>query len=274
MKSSVSLGYLVDSRKHKRGEGLEAWTLGHAVVRGVRGVLVSADKQDNPDATHLEMRATLEQLESSLGEMAALRAEAQRARAEAAQVKAHLALVENALKDLQKTVILLSAPEGIGAVTRKSILHAAGEHIAATAGNNVDLSAGDSLTAAAGSGISLFAQKNGLQAFAANGKVDIQAQSGELQMFAEQDMKVTSADGNLTVSAGKSITIHDGAGAYIKLQGGNIELGCPGNITSRAAGFPVSRRRVCKSISNQRSGSMTCTSGMWTPTGNRSIRRS
>jgi type VI secretion system secreted protein VgrG len=238
MKSSVSLGYLVDSRKHKRGEGLEAWTLGHAVVRGVRGVLVSADKQDNPDVTHLEMRATLEQLESSLGEMAALRGEAQRARAEAAQVKAHLALVENALRDLQKAVILLSAPEGIGAVTRKSILHAAGEHIAATAGNNVDLSAGDSLTAAAGSGISLFAQKNGLQAFAANGKVDIQAQSGELQMFAEQDMKVTSADGNLTVSAGKSITIHDGAGAYIKLQGGNIELGCPGNITSRAAGFP------------------------------------
>jgi len=43
-------------------------------------------------------------------------------------------------------------------------------------------------------------------------------------MFAEQDLKVTSADGNLTVTAGKSITISDGAGAYIKLQGGNIEL--------------------------------------------------
>jgi type VI secretion system secreted protein VgrG len=238
MKSSVGLGYLVDSQKRKRGEGFEAWTQGHAAIRGVSGVLVSAEKQDNPDTPQLEMRATLEQLESSLSEMDALRTEAQRARAEAADVKAHLALVENALKDLQKAVIVLSAPDGIGAVTRSSILHAAGEHFAAAAANNIDLGAGDNLTAAAGEGISLFAQKSDLQAYAANGKVDIQAQSGELQMFSEKDMKITSADGNLTVAAGKSITIHDGAGAYIKLQGGNIELGCPGNITSRAAGFP------------------------------------
>jgi type VI secretion system secreted protein VgrG len=237
-KSSVSLGYLVDSGKKKRGEGFEAWTLGHATMRGVKGILVSAEKQDNPNAAHLEMRATSEQLESTLAEMESLRGEAQRARAELADVKAHQALVENALKDLQKAVILMSAPDGIGVATRASILHAAGEHIAMGAGNNVDLNAGDSLTAAAGSSVSLFAQKDGLKALAANGDVDVQAQAGKLQMFSEQDMKITSADGNLTVAAGQSITIHDGAGAYIKLQGGNIEFGCPGNITSRAAAFP------------------------------------
>ncbi|KXV04318.1 hypothetical protein CR51_13825 [Caballeronia megalochromosomata] len=54
-------------------------------------------------------------------------------------------------------------------------------------------------------------------------------------MFAEQDMKVTSADGQLTVSAAKGVTISDGSGAYIKLSGGNIEIGGPGTLRYRVA---------------------------------------
>ena len=145
MKSSVSLGYLVDSQKRRRGEGFEAWTLGHAVVRGVSGIFLSADKQEDPNKPHLEMQAAMAQLQSALAETAALRADAQRANAELAQIKAHQAQLENAFKDVQKAVILLSAPDGIGAVTPKSIQLAGGEHVGVAAGANADLSVGDHL---------------------------------------------------------------------------------------------------------------------------------
>jgi type VI secretion system secreted protein VgrG len=234
-KSSVSMGYLVDNQKQLRGEGVEIHTQGHATVHGSKGLFFSADALSSPNAPHLEMTPALEQLQSALSEAAALRQAAQRANATLAQVQAQQAALESAFKDLQQRVILLSAPDGIGAVTPKSIQLASGEHLAVAAGGSADLNAGDNFTAAAGKSVSLFAQGNGIKMLAANGSVDVQAQSGSMQMFSEQDMKITSADGHLSVTASKGITLSDGSGAYIKISGGNVEIGGPGMLIQRTA---------------------------------------
>ncbi|SAK53034.1 Rhs element Vgr protein [Caballeronia hypogeia] len=119
-RSSVSMGYLVDNQKKRRGEGLEIHSEGHGTFHASKGMFLSADSLSSPNAPQLEMTAALESMRSALAESQALLQAAQRANAGLAQVRDQQAQLENAFKDLQKQVILLSAPDGIGAVTPKS----------------------------------------------------------------------------------------------------------------------------------------------------------
>ncbi|QYD72560.1 type VI secretion system tip protein VgrG [Paraburkholderia edwinii] len=235
--SAFNQGYLLNSKKLPRGEGFEVTTKSWGTVRAAKGLFFSADAAAGADTAHLDMPAAVAQLEAAQADVASLRQQAQKAHAELAQLKAQQDQLENAFRDLKKAVILFSAPEGIGMVTPKTIQMAGGEHLAFTAAGNADLNAGDSVTVAAGESVSLCAMNRGIKALAVNGSVDIEAQSGSMQLFAEKDLKVTSADGNLNISARKSIVISDSAGAYIKMEGGNIEIGCPGTITVRSAGL-------------------------------------
>ncbi|HBT4779529.1 TPA: DUF2345 domain-containing protein, partial [Klebsiella pneumoniae] len=82
--------------------------------------------------------------------------------------------------------------------------------------------------------VSLFAQSAGMQLFAGQGKVDVQAQGDALNVQALKDVTVTSNSGSVTVNASKELTLVCN-GAYIKISSGNIELGCPGNILLKAA---------------------------------------
>ncbi|MCT6518983.1 DUF2345 domain-containing protein [Proteus vulgaris] len=51
------------------------------------------------------------------------------------------------------------------------------------------------ITLAAGKAISLFAQSSGIKAFAAKGKVELQAQSDEMHLTSLKDLTVTSTGG-------------------------------------------------------------------------------
>lgn len=55
-----------------------------------------------------------------------------------------------------------------------------------------------------------------------------------MNVSALQDITVASGQGSVKVNASKELILSCG-GAYIKLSGGNIELGCPGNILLKAA---------------------------------------
>lgn len=55
--------------------------------------------------------------------------------------------------------------------------------------------------------------------------MDVQAQGDALNLRALKDVTVTSNRGSVTLSASKELTLVCN-GAYIKISGGNIELGC------------------------------------------------
>lgn len=57
---------------------------------------------------------------------------------------------------------------------------------------------------------------------------------GNLEALAKKDVHLTSAEGKVTVTASSELVLTC-AGAYIKISGGNIELGAPGNILLKAA---------------------------------------
>lgn len=73
-----------------------------------------------------------------------------------------------------------------------------------------------------------------MKLFAAKGKVEIQAQSDALEMIAQKDIKITSTEGSVTITAAKELVLNC-AGAYVKLSGGGVEIGCPNNILFKCA---------------------------------------
>src|SRR5204862_434972 len=82
----------------------------------------------------------------------------------------------------------------------------------------------------------LFVQKLGIKLFAAKGKVEIQAQSDELNLTALKDLKVISVDGKLILSAKTEVWIGVG-GSYIRITPERIENGTPGDIYEKCAAW-------------------------------------
>ncbi|MFZ5340041.1 DUF2345 domain-containing protein, partial [Enterobacter asburiae] len=143
--------------------------------------------------------------------------------------------LNSSLKYLKMPGMLASAPAGIGILSPEAVrLASGGASIGLMSGKNTDISTGQSFTVAASEAVSLFAQAAGMKMYAGAGKVDIQAQADAMNVSALQDITVASGQGSVKVNASKELILSCG-GAYIKLSGGNIELGCPGNILLKAA---------------------------------------
>jgi type VI secretion system secreted protein VgrG len=228
-KTQLNLGHNVDDDRLIRGKGAELRTDDWISIRGGKGVFISADTQQGAQGRMLDMEDAIQQLNQALSLAKSLSRRAQTAKATSGDNAAHGEL-NRALEDLEQAGVLGHAPQGIGFVSPKSVrLASGGSSIGLMSGHNTDISAGRSITLAANDTVSLFAQGEGMQLFAGAGKVDIQAQKGELNAEAQQDITLSSAEGKVIVKADQELILTCG-GAYIKLSGGNIELGAPGNI--------------------------------------------
>ncbi|ANS42251.1 hypothetical protein Q5A_008920 [Serratia inhibens PRI-2C] len=182
----------------------------------------------------LDMHEAVQQLEQALSLAKSLSKAAETAKVTSADSDSQSSL-NSALSGLQKPGILAHSPKGIGVVSPEAVRIASGsQSVGIVSGRNTDISAAQSVTVAASHTVSLFAQSAGMQLFAGQGKVDVQAQGDALNVQALKDVTVTSNSGSVTVNASKELTLVCN-GAYIKISGGNIELGCPGNILLKAA---------------------------------------
>ncbi|WP_157093333.1 DUF2345 domain-containing protein, partial [Buttiauxella brennerae] len=233
-KTQLNLGHNVDEERVVRGEGAELRTDDWVAVRGGKGILLSADYQPNAEGVMLDMHEAVQQLEQALALAKSLSKAAETAKATSADSDSQSSL-NSALSGLQKPGILAHSPMGIGMVSPEAVRIASGrQSVGIVSGRNTDISAAQSVTVAASKTVSLFAQSAGMQLFAGQGKVDVQAQGDALNVQALKDVTVTSNSGSVTVNASKELTLVCN-GAYIKISGGNIELGCPGNILLKAA---------------------------------------
>lgn len=233
-KSQLNLGHLVDSEKQQRGEGFELRTDSWGAIRAQKGIFISADGQMKAQGQVLEMQAAMSQLEQAWSLAEALRSAAEAARAELADVQTQKALLSEALTDLKKAALLVSAPEGIAQVTGKSLQQSAGDNIISTSGGHTDFSALKRFTVAAGERVSLFAQKLGIKMFAGKGKVEIQAQGDEMTLDALKDIRISSSEGKLIISAKQEIVLTSGGG-YIRIADGTVECAAPDKIIERGA---------------------------------------
>ncbi|WNP34885.1 type VI secretion system tip protein VgrG [Enterobacter kobei] len=233
-KSQLNLGHLVDSGKQQRGEGFELRTDSWGTLRAQKGIFISADGQPKAQGRVLEMQAAMSQLEQARSLVESLRSAAEAARAELADVQMQKALLSEALIDLKKAALLVSAPEGIAQVTGKSLQQSAGDNIISTSGGNTDFSVLKKFTVAAGDAVSLYAQKLGMKLFAGRGRMEIQAQSDEMSLDALKDIRISSSEGKLIISAKKEIVLTSGGG-YIRIADGTVECAAPDKIIERGA---------------------------------------
>ncbi|HAS1961791.1 TPA: type VI secretion system tip protein VgrG [Enterobacter cloacae] len=233
-KTQLNLGHNVDASRELRGEGAELRTDDWISIRGGKGVFISADIQPQAQGQMLEMDDAIRQLEQALTLARSMAKAAISAKATQGDVGSQQRL-NASLSDLTAPGMLLHAPEGVGMVSARALRIASGsESVGIMSGDNTDISAGQSFTVAAGEAVSLLANNQGMQLLAAKGEVNIQAQSDALSVSAQQNLEIQSSEGTVTVSAHQELVLACG-GAYIKLSGGNIELGCPGNILLKSA---------------------------------------
>lgn len=142
--SQMNLGYLTEPRHdgqgNDRGEGLEARTDGHGVLRGAKGILITAQAQDRGRGRMLERETLLDTLHS-LEELAQrLSQDAARHYAEATD----LAQLERIRKQLQAwdtseaaggtrhaaaPMVALDAPAGVSVTSQDTMVLGASRHI-------------------------------------------------------------------------------------------------------------------------------------------------
>ncbi|ENC14008.1 type VI secretion system Vgr family protein [Escherichia coli] len=228
-KTQLNLGHNVNASRKLRGEGAELRTDDWISIRGGKGIFISADMQPQAQGKMLDMNEAIRQLEQALSLARSMAKAATAANATQGDISCQQRL-NASLTDLTAPGMLLHAPDGIGMVSARALRIASGsESVGIMSGDNTDISAGQSFTVAAEGAVSLLSRSQGMQLLAAKGRGNIQAQSDDLSMSSQQNLDIQSSEGKVTVSANQELILACG-GAYIKLSGGNIELGCPGQI--------------------------------------------
>ncbi|MTC36420.1 type VI secretion system tip protein VgrG [Providencia alcalifaciens] len=228
-KTQLNLGHLVNAEREQRGDGFELRTDSWGAIRAGKGLFITTDKQDKASGDVLAMEEAVAQLEQALAIAKSLSKSAETSGADASDIISQDSLKTH-VKDLADPAILVHAPAGIGLFSPKALHLGSGEEsIALTANKHINLSANLHLTFNARHSANLFAQAKGINVIAKHGDVKIEAQHDDISLFASKNVSVESLNESITISAKKEIILNCG-GAYIKIAGGNIEIGTPNNI--------------------------------------------
>ncbi|QYY31654.1 type VI secretion system tip protein VgrG [Cupriavidus pinatubonensis] len=234
-KTQLNLGYLVDRQRQKRGAGFELRTSGYGALRGGKGLFITAYDQRLASGQQLDMQETIAELERALNLARSLAASTRQTRAEPADIDAQ----QQAIRELNKLGAagsLISAPASIALASERNIQLAAGRNVSTVAGESADISALKRITMAAGDLISLCAHRLGIKLFAAKGMVEIQAQNDGLNLYADKQLHIASANADVLVNA-KLKAVLAAAGGSVTMEKGGVVIKCPGDFRIEAASF-------------------------------------
>ena len=233
-KSQLNLGHLVDSDRQPRGEGFELRTDSWGAIRAQKGIFISADGQAQAQGQVLAMEPALALLSAALLEMESLAASALQAQALAADVSRQQKLLKQKIEQLHGEVILGSAPKGIALVSGEDMQFSASDNLTLTAGKQLDVGAHKDFTMAVGKQLSLFS-RGGVKLFSSQNDIDIQAQGGNITTWSTEDTHISSGR-KMVITAQDELTLICGGG-YIKITGGNVEIGGSGKLLIKNSGI-------------------------------------
>lgn len=235
-KSQLNLGHLVDAEKQQRGEGFELRTDSWGAIRAQKGMFISADGQTKAQGQVLEMQPAVSNLGDAREQMTSISDDAQKATANPADLQAQIKLLEQQLTDLKKSVLLLSAPDGMALTSGQHLQVSAGQNLIATAGKNADVSVVKNLFVGVGNALSVFVRKLGIKLIANQGPVRIQAQNDLMELIARGEISLVSTEDRIEIIAKKQVTIN-GGGSYITLDANGIESATQGEYRTKAGHY-------------------------------------
>jgi len=249
--SQLNLGYItrvnhVDGRNDFRGEGFELRTDGWGVMRAAKGLYISTDARPAAQAHQKDINeatGNIQNASSQHEETAKLAAahKAQDAQLDGDAIAPPLRQQADALRgsgkphgELTESHMVLSSPAGIAITTPHSThLHTI-ENTAITTGRHLSVSTGKSFLVSALDKVSLFAQNLGMRFFAGKGKVEIQAQSDDMDIIAEKILQIISTKKSIHITAAEEVTLAAG-GSYIRVDKHGIESGTKNKWVVHAA---------------------------------------
>ncbi|HEF0060524.1 TPA: type VI secretion system tip protein VgrG [Citrobacter pasteurii] len=235
-KSQLNLGHLVDAERQKRGEGFELRSDSWGAIRAQKGMFITADGQAKAQGQVLEMQPAVSSLGDAREQMTSISEDAQKATANPADLQAQVKLLEQQLAELRKSVLLMSAPDGIALTSGEHLQLSASQNLIATAGKNADVSVVKNLFVGVGNALSVFVRKLGIKLIANQGPVKIQAQNDLMELVARGELSITSTENEIHITANKRVVIN-GGGSYINLDANGIESATLGEYRTRAGHY-------------------------------------
>ncbi|KFF49898.1 hypothetical protein GY26_05510, partial [Gammaproteobacteria bacterium MFB021] len=271
-KSQLNLGYLIhqtgNTRGAFRGTGFELRTDAYGAIRANQGLYLTSWGQLGASGDQLDLTPAKQQLDSAYQLSDSLSQSAQDHNAEALDSRTHLKQAGEDADDrygnseqlagssgqtkqdnargatdsggrgeaarIKAPWLHMASPAGITLSTPESTHLAQGRSLSVSSGEDVNVATGKSLVASISEKLSLFVYRAGMKLFAARGKVEVQAQSGEMALTAEKDVKITSTEGRVEINAANGILLVSGGG-YVRIEGGNIDVHGPGKIDIKGA---------------------------------------
>ncbi|MDW5416823.1 type VI secretion system tip protein TssI/VgrG [Iodobacter sp. CM08] len=143
----------------------------------------------------------------------------------------------------QQKIILLHGEDGVAITSPQSQTITAGTNLDLVAQRDTNQTSGRRWIHNVGQHISLFVagvkDKVALKLIAAKGKIQMQAQSDDVEITADKNVKITACKEKVEIAAGDEVLFTAGGG-YIRLKGGNIEIHCPGEVSIKGANHEIS----------------------------------
>ncbi|MFT4247073.1 MAG: DUF2345 domain-containing protein, partial [Pseudomonas sp.] len=264
--TTLTLGHLKGGadnlREGERGFGAELSTQAYGAVRAGQGLLLSSESGSSQLAADVA-RSQLQQGEELLKSLADV------ARAQLAQLpeEADSLPVQDGLKTLQASlaattsgsasagigggagtvpgwsapVLLGSGQAGLMSLTPADQVWVSGTQTALAAGSALNWMSQGHLVLAVAGGLVLYThggeaaagspnQERGIALHAAQGKVSARAHQNQVKLAAKTEVRIASTTAEVQLAAPNKHLLATAAGAYLKLEGGNIELGAPGSV--------------------------------------------
>jgi len=253
--SALNLGYLThprrDGQASPRGEGAELRTDGTASVRGARGLLLTTEAQPGASGSQLQRDDLIRGLGNTHDLLSALSEAAQAQSLDAADAAslhtllAHLRQWEqgsNAQPEGNQggaPIAALHAGAGLAVHTSGAATIASGTTLDLAA-DHLQHSARRHWRAHAGEALTLFAQgarraMAALRIVAARGDVEIAAHDGRLHASATGQVHLEAGTATVISVADGPVRILGGGGCLLQMDGGNIDLHCPGTFRVKAS---------------------------------------
>ncbi|HCM60958.1 MAG TPA: type VI secretion system tip protein VgrG [Morganella sp. (in: Bacteria)] len=235
-KSQLNLGHLVNQGREKRGEGFELRTDSWGAIRAGKGLLISAWQQTKASEHQLNIDEIKRQLSDALSMAESLSALLEEAQIDPLDNETQESFLQTNIDELHEPVILAGAPGGIAFSTPKHIQQSSNGNQIFTAAGNTEMSSLKRLVLSAKNKIVIFAHELGMKLVSAAGKIEIQAQTGEIDITAAKGLTISSTQDEILITANKKITLQCG-GSYLTLEPDKIEHVTAGDFRVKSASF-------------------------------------
>ncbi len=248
--AQLNLGYLVTQQGNERsrfyGSGFALSTDDYGAIVTHKGLYLSTFGRPGAQGTQLDASEATAQLKAGATLGKTLSDTASKAGAEPLGGQDALDHFIDASQDrytdagqqdanrFKEPILLAGSPAGIGLASATSTHVHAGEQVTLSSGKDTNFAVGKSLLASVAEKISLFAANAGAKLFAAKGKVEVQAQSDDIDIIAEKVLRLLSTTSRIEIHAKDEVMISAG-GSSLKIDASGITNTTSGKWTAHAS---------------------------------------